>query len=211
MTMTKFLTPLAAVLLLAGCAETPVVVNTYSYDSEIHDGNVLVHDLSYGSSDQCPKDWREVEQAFRNGLPPLYGMTLKITVTAPGPDGTPVELPMLVSTGKDDKITVKDFQVDKSLLLNAETNGLVKQGELFTYPEGYFIRAAKPKVVANEFSLCIGVDRMYIPADSIASGGRPQIHLDRLNILYEGERDDETLYTFGTDQNIQVKVAVHPK
>ena len=207
--MRKLLTPIAvAILLTTGCAQKPVI-DKYSYESQVHSGRVFVHDLSYGDSDKCPKKWREAEQVFKHGLPPMLGMTLKVNVVAPDANGVERELPLLVSSGNGNQIAVKDYQVDKGLLVNSDVNGAVQQGDLFTYPEGYFIRAAKPEVVSNEFSLCLGIDRMQ--KSSEMDGGEPGIDLDRLNILFEGERSEEKTYVFGRNSDIKVRVSVTPK
>jgi hypothetical protein len=205
--MKQTLTALAAAVVLAGCAKAPIV-NTYSYESEVHDGTVYVHDLSYGASDKCPKRWREAEQVYKSGLPPMVGMHLKVKVTV-DEDGLRRDLPLLVGSGEGEKVTLKDFQEDKALLVGVETNGLVKQGDLFVYPEGYFIRAAKPDVKVDDFSLCLGIDRMYADPASVA-GGAPTLKLDRLNILFEGERNEVKTYRFGANDQLQVQVSVVP-
>jgi hypothetical protein len=97
----------------------------------------------------------------------------------------------------------------KGLVVNSEVNGAVEQGDLFTYPEGYFIRAAKPEVDSNEFSLCLGIDRMQKSTET--DGGAPALDLDRLNVLFEAERGEEKTYVFGRNSDIKVRVSVTPK
>ncbi|SED33601.1 hypothetical protein SAMN05216178_6833 [Pseudomonas saponiphila] len=207
--MRKMLSPIAlAVLVTTGCAQKPVV-DSYSYESQVHSGTVFVHDLSYGDSDKCPKKWREAEQVFKHGLPPMLGMTLKLKVVAPDANGVERELPLLVSSGNGNLVSLKDYQVDKGLVVNSEVNGAVEQGDLFTYPEGYFIRAAKPEVDSNEFSLCLGIDRMQKSTET--DGGAPALDLDRLNVLFEAERGEEKTYVFGRNSDIKVRVSVTPK
>ncbi len=209
--MLRNISALTIAIALSACASKPVpVVNTYSYESKVHSGTVYVNDRSYGNSEKCPARWREAEQVFKDGMPPMLGMTLKVKVTV-NDNGATRELPLLVSSGKGDHVALKDYQVSKSLIIGAETYGVVKQGDLFEYPEGFFLRAAKPEVHGNEFSLCLGIDRMTLNSARPDIAGHPTLNLDRLNILFTGENDETQFFTFGTGEEIQVQVAVVPQ
>lgn len=200
----RTLTSLAVATVITGCASSKPVSNHYSYESQIHSGTVHVTDTSYGDSKKCPAKWREAEQVYKTGLPPMVGMTLKVKVTV-FENGIEKELPILVSAGNGPQISLKDYQSDKALLIGSETNGLVKQGELFEYPEGYFLRAAKPEAIRDDFSLCLGVDRMYVDQASMASG-TPSLKLDRLNVLFKGESGEVKTYQFGDKNLVKVQV-----
>ncbi|ORE47771.1 hypothetical protein BKN49_06115 [Pseudomonas aeruginosa] len=209
--MLRKLCVLPIAIALSACASKPApVIHTYSYESKVHSGTVYVNDRSYGNSEKCPARWREAEQIFKNGLPPMLGMTLKVKVTV-NDNGETRELPLLVTTGHGEHVALKDFQVSKTLIIGAETHGVIKQGDLFEYPEGFFLRAAKPSVRGNEFSLCLGIDRMSINTSRTDIAGHPTLNLDRLNILFSGENNETQFFRFGSGEEIQIQVAVVPQ
>ncbi len=203
--------PFALVLAIAGCAkEQPFSRTGYQYESKVHSGHVMVSEFTK-RDELCPAGWREEEQITPTGAQKMGGFNLKVTVQAAKPGEPEQTLLAEMQSDEGTKVTIKDFQKDKNLLLEPQEDGLVKVGELFSYPDGFVIRSARPLIKENQISFCLGVDRMYIPEPANQIDGTPQISLDRLNVRYSSTRNEPITYQFGSAEPITVSVQVVPK
>ncbi|WP_434674623.1 hypothetical protein ACM74R_00365 (plasmid) [Pseudomonas aeruginosa] len=202
------LVPLAALAVaLSGCANKELQETSYSYESKAHSGTVQVVERTDGPSDQCPKFWRDGEPYQPTGLKQMTGFRLKVNLHSGSDSSHGQDLDFVLPSNNGHQVVMKDFQKERSWLLGADTNGLVKTGELFHYPEGFFIRAASPQISDNTISFCLGVDRMYVPQADLNSSTNPLIRLDRLNIRFAGESGEVVRYDFGTVDPIRVTVS----
>lgn len=189
----------ALCLAITGCAaKAPEYRDwSYQYDSQVHSGTVHVTETTNVPAEQCGVRWRDERTYQPKGVKQTVGFRLEVQVHDDSPDnfGDVVKMELPSNHGRD--VVVRDLQKTKSLMVGADTNGIVKQGELFFFPNGYFLRAAQPKFEGNDVTFCLGVDRTYLPEAELGSA-TPQIHMDRLNIRFVGEPGVEKTYSFGT-------------
>ncbi|HDS0957085.1 hypothetical protein [Pseudomonas putida] len=200
----------ALCLAIAGCASKPEFNhNTYQYDSKQHSGTVSVSETTNVPSEQCTDRWRDERTYQPSGVPQLTGFRLEIQIHDQSADtyGNLIKVELPSNHGRD--VVVRDFQKDKTLMLAVDSNGLVKQGDLFFFPEGYFVRAAQPQFNEDEVSFCLGVDRTYVP-DADLNSPNPLIRMDRLNVRFIAEPGVEKTYTFGSIQPVSVSVRAVP-
>lgn len=204
----KTIVPIAALAAaLSGCATPELQENSYTYESKAHSGTVQVVERTDGPSDQCPKFWREAEPYKPSGIKQKTGFRLKVSLHSGSDTDHGQDLTFDLPSNHGHEVVMKDFQKEHSWMLGVDTNGLVKTGELFHYPEGFFIRAASPEIKEDTISFCLGVDRMYVPAAELNSSTNPLIRLDRLNIRFAGESKEVMEYNFGTVEPIRVTVS----
>lgn len=197
-------------LAIAGCASKPEFHQvTYQYDSKQHSGTVAVTEISNVPDDQCSAHWRD-ERTYRpSGVQQITGFRLEIQVHDQSPDtyGNVIKVELPSNHGRD--VIVRDFQKTKTLMLDVDKNGIVKQGDLFYFPEGYFVRAAQPKFDKENVSFCLGVDRTYVPEPELKTPN-PLIHMDRLNVRFNGKLGEERTFIFGSVQPVSVSVRAVP-
>ncbi|HHH9441208.1 TPA: hypothetical protein ACP32N_003145 [Pseudomonas aeruginosa] len=204
----KTLLPLAALaVVVSGCANKELQETSYSYESKVHSGTVQVVERSDGPSDQCPKFWRKGEPYNPTGVKQMTGFRLKVNLHSGSDTSHGQVLDFVLPSNHGHEVVMKDFQKERTWLLGAETNGLVKSGELFHYPEGFFIRAASPEIKEDTISFCLGVDRMYVPQAVLNNSTNPLIHLDRLNVRFAAVSGETLEYDFGSIEPIHVTVS----
>lgn len=185
----------AASVVLAGCAKP--APNEYIYTSPEQSGVVSVSEMEEPGEYECPSDWRDGKPYVPNGVHKwvTYNMTLTIKATVLG--GRTEDISFVIPSSVDDKVLLKDFQTARNYMLGTEENGLVKQGESFFYPEGFLLRASNPNIDGNDYQVCLGIDRMYVPDADLKTSTDPTIRLDRLVIPFSGKPGEEKTYTLG--------------
>lgn len=200
----------ALCIAIAGCASKPEFQqNSYQYDSKQHSGTVAVTEITNVPAEQCTARWRDERTYQPNGVQQITGFRLEIQVHDQSPDtyGNLIKVELPSNHGRD--VLVRDFQKTKTLMLGVDQNGLVKQGDLFYFPEGYFVRAAQPQFDDEQVSFCLGVDRTYVPGPELKTPN-PLIHMDRLNVRFSAKPGEEKTYTFGSVQPVSVTVRAVP-
>lgn len=200
----------ALCLAIAGCSSKPEFQqSTYQYDSKQHSGTVAVTETTNVPNEQCTDRWRDERTYQPTGVPQTTGFRLEIQIHDQSEDtyGNVIKVELPSSHGRD--VVVRDFQKDKTLMLDVDSNGLVKQGDLFFFPEGYFVRAAQPQFSERNVSFCLGVDRTYVPAAELKTPN-PLIHMDRLNVRFDAALGVEKTYSFGSLQPVSVSVRAIP-
>ncbi|NMX82657.1 hypothetical protein HBO10_24330 [Pseudomonas sp. WS 5503] len=211
MTMLKSLFSLTALCLaIAGCASKPEFQQkTYQYDSKEHSGTVAVTETTNVPDEQCTERWRDERTYQPNGVQQITGFRIEIQILDHSPDtyGNLIKVELPSNHGRD--VLVRDFQKDKTLMVGVDKNGMVKQGDLFYFPEGYFVRAAQPQFKDENLSFCLGVDRTYVPSAELNTPN-PLIHMDRLNVRFNGKPGEEKTFNFGSVQPISVNVRAVP-
>lgn len=209
--MLKPLLPLSAFCLgLAACANPPEFHHTtYQYTSQQHSGNVEVHETSNLPSEQCGPRWRDERTYQPSGVQQFVGFRLEIEVHDESVEtyGNLIKLELPSSHGRD--VVVRDYQRNKTLLLGVDSNGIVKQGTEFFFPEGYFIRAAQPQFQDKDVTFCLGVDRTYLPSAALNSPD-PLIQMDRLNMRFKAAPGEQKTFTFGGSEPASVTVRAIP-
>ncbi len=202
----------AAAMVLGGCASPqPTTITPYSYVSEQHSGTVMVQETIAAGAYHCEADWREGAQYLPSGIPGQFSYQLDVTILAEQ-DGKPGEdISVLVPAHSSNPVFVKDFQKTASWMLGAESNGIVSQGDLFYYPEGYVVRARNLSIKDNDFRLCLGIDRMYVPGDITAGAEEPLVHLNRLTIPFVGRSGQTYRYTLEGSEPVSLLVKVSAK
>lgn len=184
---------------LTGCATevSEYRTSSYEYDSKAHSGTVLVTEHGNVPVGQCHAEWRDENPYQPSGVKQTVGFRLEVQIhdqrDASYGDVISVELPS--NQGKD--VVIRDFQETESLMLSPDSNGIMKQGDLFFFPSGYFLRAAQPKFEGDKLTFCLGVDHTYLPEEELTSID-PKIRMDRLNIRFVGEPGEEIEYSAGT-------------
>lgn len=205
---------LASIAVLTGCASEPkFAVDSYTYESKQHDGSVAVTDVTDRDTEHCSPHWRDNDQLPAAGIKNLIGTLTHVKIFVREKGAGEKLLDIDVPAGFDHKIVKKDYQVDKNLILQPESNGLVKQGDLFGYPEGYYLRASRPVAEDDYLGVCLAIDRMYIPVGGMTEG-QPQLRLDRLNVFFSAEDGESAEYTLGTGANavdVTVEASVDPR
>ncbi|MPQ69252.1 hypothetical protein [Pseudomonas sp. MWU12-2323] len=199
--------------ILAGCASAPKQsVSTYTYDSTVHSGTVHVTDKQYTNEAlTCAANWRDGEVYTPKGLPSTGRDKLKITIDlkADGSDNKSYTLDVPLALGS--RVLAKDYQVGKSYMLGAETNGLVQQGDHFFYPDGYYIRVSQPAVQGWSFVSCIGIDHMYVLDSDLQSSTNPPVHLDRVVVPFVSDQEDQPVkVSFGSSKQHTVEIRAQP-
>lgn len=207
----NMLIPAAALALaVSGCANKELQETSYSYESKVHSGTVQVVERTDGPSEECPNFWRDGEPYKPTGIKQMTGFRLKVNLHSGSDSSHGQVLDVVLPSNNGHEVVMKDFQKERTWLLGAETNGLVKTGEIFHYPEGFFVRAATPQIKENTISFCLGVDRMYVPQADLNSSTNPLIRLDRLNVRFAGESGESIEYDFGSIEPIHVTVSAEP-
>lgn len=197
-------------LAVTGCSSKPQYTQTmYQYDSKEHSGTVAVTETSNVPSDQCGEQWRDERTYQPNGVQQITGFRLEIQIYDQSPDtyGNVIRVELPSNHGRD--VLVRDFQKTRTLMLEPEKNGMVKQGDLFYFPEGYFVRASQPKFSEEDVSFCLGVDRTYLTEAELKTPN-PRIHMDRLNVRVNAKPGEEQTYEFGSMQPVSVAVRAVP-
>lgn len=208
LTLTAF-----SVAILVGCASAPTQkVSTYTYDSKVHSGTVSVTDKQYANEAlTCAANWRDGEVYTPKGLPSAGRDKLKITIDLKADGGDDKSYTLDVPLALGSRVLAKDYQVGKSYMLGAETNGLVQQGAHFFYPEGYYIRVSQPSVEGWNFVSCIGIDHMYVLDSDLQSSTTPPVHLDRVVVPFVADQEDQPVkVSFGSSKQHTAEIRVQP-
>lgn len=200
-----------AAAFLAGCAAPPPKMNSYTYTSEQHSGNVSVVEVFANGKTTCPSGWRESEQYQPTGLVKTDPDSLRLSIQASVASGGFEDISVVVPSGMSGKALWKDFQVTKDYMLGADTSGMVKQGEHFYFPEGYFVRATAPTFKGDKMSLCLAVDRMYVKESDLQTSVDPTIHLDRIVIPFVARPGQARTFVLNANQQVTLKVTGKPK
>lgn len=212
--MRNFTLAALAIATLAGCATAPQepAVSSYSYDSKAHSGTVHVTDKFYTSEAvQCAAKWREGEVYTPKGIIPMGHdhLDISIDLKVEGQPDTAVTLSVPQDLGG--RVYTKDLQELKSFMLGTETNGIVQQGDHFTFPEGYFIRVSQPAVKGWNFVSCIGIDHMYVLKADLESSTNPPVYLDRVVVPFSMEQADQPVkVSFGSQVQHTAELRVEP-
>jgi len=184
---------------LTGCAtDLPEYRDwSYEYASKAHSGTVLVTEHTNVPTGQCHDKWRDENPYQPSGVNQTVGFRLEVQIHDQSDEtfGEVIAVELPSNQGKD--VVIRDFQRTRSLMLSPDSNGIVKQGDLFFFPEGYFLRAAQPKFEGQNLTFCLGVDHTYLPEAELSSVD-PKIRMDRLNIRFVGEPGEELEYAAGT-------------
>lgn len=200
----------ALCLAITGCSSKPELYQTvYQYDSKVHSGTVQVTETSDVPSEQCGTNWREDRTYQPSGVKQLTGFRVEIRVINETPEhyGDLINLELPSDHGRD--VVVRDFQKTITLMVGVDSNDIVKQGNEFFFPSGYFMRASQPEFNGNHLSFCLGVDRTYL-TDQEMKTLNPLIHMDRLNVRFNQEPGVEKVYSFGSMLDTKVSVRAVP-
>jgi hypothetical protein len=200
----------ALCLAITGCASKPEFYQSvYQYDSKVHSGTVQVTETTNVPQEQCDTDWREDRTFQPSGVRQLTGFKIEVQVLNQTPEkyGEVINLELPSEHGRD--VVVKDFQKTVTMMVGIDSNGMVKQGNEFFFPSGFFLRASQPKLDDNNLSFCLGVDRTYV-TDAEMQNPNPLIHMDRLNVRFDQESGVEKIYSFGSIAKTQVSVRAVP-
>lgn len=202
----------AVAIVLGGCATPqPTTLTSYSYASEQHSGTVLVEETIAPSAFDCARDWREGEQYVPTGIHSMYPFKFEVEIIAQQPGKASENISVTVPAHRANPVFAKDFQESAAWMLGAESNGLVSQGDLFYYPQGYFVRARDLSIEDNTLRLCLGVDRMYVTEEALAGSEEPLIQLNRLTIPFEGRPGETFRYTLEGTEPVTLTVKVDVK
>lgn len=200
----------ALCIAITGCVNKPELTRTSSqYDSKVHSGTVSVAETTNVPAEQCSARWRDERTYQPNGVQQITGFRLEIQVHDQSSESYGDVIKVELPSGHGRDVVVRDFQKTKTLMLAPDLNGLVKQGDAFYFPSGYFLRASQPEFHDDELSFCLGVDRTYVPASELSTSN-PLIRMDRLNVRFVGEPGEEKTFEFGTVETAQVSVRVIP-
>lgn len=218
--MHKFTITALAAALIAGCASAPPEpsIFSYSYDSKAHSGSVVVTDKQYSNEAiACEQKWREGEVYQPTGLPPMGRDTFKVNIEIESSRQGDSEYlfnryTLDVPQGLGSQVFARDFQRQMTFMLGAESNGLIQQGELFEFPEGYFLRLAQTGVKGDRFVACIGIDHMYVLDADLQSSTNPPVYLDRVVIPFAMELENQPVkVSFGNQLQHKAEIRVLPK
>jgi len=212
--MRKFTMAAISAAILSGCASAPQEppVTSYSYESKVHSGTVQVTDKHYSTEAiACGARWREGEVYTPKGIIPMGHdhLNISIELTAVGQDDKTISLNVPQDLGS--RVLAKDFQIVRSYMLGTQTNGLVQQGELFTYPEGYYVRISEPAVKGWDFTSCIGIDHMYVLESDLQSSTNPPVYLDRVVVPFAMDHSGQPVkVSFGNKLQHTAEIKVQP-
>lgn len=189
----------ALCLAITGCAAKQPELRdwAYQYDSQVHSGTVHVKETTNVPNEQCDIHWRNGRTYQPSGVQQTVGFRLELQIHDEDQDSTGELIKVVLPSNQGSDVLVRDLQKTKTLMLSPDANGIMKQGDLFFFPNGYFVRAAQPAFVGNDVTFCLGVDHTYLP-DSELSSSNPQINMDRLNIRFAAEPGVEKTYSFGS-------------
>jgi hypothetical protein len=133
-----------------------------------------------------------------------------IEILAQQPEQAPEDISVLVPALSPELLYARDFQKSVSWILAPESHGPLVHGGNFFYPTGYYVRASNLSIKDNDLRFCLGVDRMYVPAESL-NGVEPLIHLDRIKIPFTGKPGDVFQYTLGGAEPVTLSIRVNVK
>lgn len=212
--MRTFTLATLAVATLSGCTSAPVEppVSTYSYESNAHSGTVHVTDKHYSSEAlECSARWREGEVYTPKGIIPIGHDHLDININLKSAGQPDKAIKLSVPQDLGSRVFAKDYQSIKSYMLGTETNGLVQQGEHFTYPDGYYIRVSNPTVKGWDFVSCISIDHMYVLDSDLQSSTNPPVYLDRVVVPFAMEQAGQPVkINFGSQIQHTAEIWVQP-
>ncbi|NVL50007.1 hypothetical protein F2S72_09680 [Pseudomonas syringae pv. actinidiae] len=212
--MQRLIMAASAAAVLAGCAIAPPEpqVTTYTYESKAHSGTVTVTEKQYTSEAfSCAPNWRDGPLYTPKGILPMGHDHLNyvIDLFANGQDEKTYSLDVPQDLGN--RVLAKDFQVGKEFMLQAESNGIVQQGEHFAYPEGYYLRISHPTVQGWNFVSCIGIDHMYVLDADLQASSNPPIHLDRVVVPFAMDQFNQPVkVSFGSQIQHTAEIRVQP-
>ncbi|MAG65039.1 MAG: hypothetical protein CMK74_04090 [Pseudomonadales bacterium] len=141
----------------------------------------------------------------------MYPFEFEVEILAEQQGKASEDISITVPAHRANPVFAKDFQHSAAWMLGAESNGLVSQGNLFYYPQGYFVRARDLSIKDNTLRLCLGVDRMYVPESALAGSEEPLIQLNRLTIPFEGQPGESFQYTLEGAEPVTLTVKVDVK
>lgn len=203
-----------AAVVLAGCSSAPQEqqVTTYSYESKVHSGTVNVTEKQYTSSVlTCAPNWRDGPIYTPKGIIPIGHdhLNFVINLFADGQEEKTYTLDVPQALGT--RVLAKDFQQGKEFMLQAESNGIVQQGEHFAYPEGYYVRISQPSVQGSNFVSCIGIDHMYVLDSDLQASSNPPIQLDRVVVPFVMDQVNQPVkVSFGSKIQHIAEIRVQP-
>lgn len=212
--MRKFTLVAITAAILAGCATAPQEppVTSYSYDSKAHSGTVQVTDKHYSTKAfECPARWREGDVYTPKGIIPMgYDhLNISLVLSADGQEEQAINLNVPQNLGS--RVLAKDFQTTKTFMLGAETNGLIQQGEHFSYSDGYFVRISAPAIKGWDFAACIGIDHMYVLDSDLQSSTNPPVYLDRVVVPFAMDQAGQPVkVSFGNKLQHSAEIRVQP-
>lgn len=212
--MQKLTLAALAAAVLAGCASAPPEpqVTTYSYESKAHSGTVNVTEKQYTSEAlTCAPNWRDGPVYTPKGIIPMGHDHLNyvIDLFADGKSEQTYSLDVPQDLGN--RVFAKDYQQGKEFMLQAESNGIVQQGEHFAYPEGYFVRISQPSVKGWDFVSCISIDHMYVLDSDLKASGNPPIQLDRVVVPFAMDQMNQPVkVTFGSKIQHSAEIRIQP-
>lgn len=185
-------------------------VSTYSYESEQHSGNVLVHEKAYTTTEKnCPAEWRSGLLHQPKGIASEFESNLKLAVSVTGNIKEPLELDVQIPTKLGDKIVLRDFQKHKEYALKSDSHGIMMQGDHFYHPDGFVVRVGHVEVDGWNIKGCVAIDRMYVTPDELDSG-EPQIYLDRLTVPYAQRDGNPIRVSFGRYNDLEANIRIKP-
>lgn len=212
--MHKFTMAALVAAVLAGCssAATEPQVTTYTYESKVHSGTVTVTEKLYTSDAlTCAPNWRDGPLYTPKGIIPMGHDHLNyvIDLFADGKAEKTYKLDVPQDLGS--RVLVKDDQQSKEFMLQAESNGMVQQGEHFVYPEGYYLRISQPSVKGWNFVSCIGIDHMYVRDSDLQASSNPPIYLDRVVVPFAMDQVNQPVkVSFGSKIQHVAEIRVQP-
>lgn len=212
--MQKFLMAAIAAAVITGCSSAPPepLVTTYTYESEAHSGTVTVTEKQYTSDAiTCESNWRDGPLYTPKGIIPMGHDHLNyvINLFADGQEEKTYTLDVPQDLG--DRVLAKDYQQGKEYMLQAESNGMVQQGEHFAFPEGYYLRISQPAVKGWNFVSCIGIDHMYVLDSDLQSSANPPIQLDRVVVPFAMDQVNQPVkVSFGSKIQHTAEIRVQP-
>jgi hypothetical protein len=191
--MRKIALGIAASVVLAGCAKPPAPTE-YIYQSLEHSGVVSVTEVNAPGDYECPIGWRDGAPYVPNGVRKWVSYDMTFTIKAIVPGKKVQDISVVVPSSVGERVLMKDFQTSKNYMLGVEENGLIKQGDSFFYPEGFFIRVSSPNIDAQNYQACLDIDRMYVLDADLNSSTNPSVKLDRLVIPFSAKPGEEKTY-----------------
>jgi hypothetical protein len=196
--MRKIALGIAASVALTGCAKPPASTPTvYDYKSLEHSGVVSVTEVNAPGDYKCPNGWRDGSPYVPNGVRKWVSYDMSFTIKAYVQGKKVQDISIVVPSSVQNTVLMKDYQTSKSYMLGVEENGLIKQGDSFFYPEGFFIRASSPNIDSQNYQACLGIDRMYVLDTDLKTSTDPSVKLDRLVIPFSAKPGEEKTYLMG--------------
>jgi hypothetical protein len=100
-----------------------------------------VSETSNVPAEQCDTNWRDDRTYQPSGVRQLTGFRIEVQVLNESPDhyGELIKVELPSDHGRD--VVVRDFQKTVTMMVGIDHNEMVKQGDEFFFPSGFFLRA----------------------------------------------------------------------